>query len=598
MSTAVATTEVGLSSDKQFTRNKWIFSASGIGRDLAYQLIATFLLTYIQFGVSLNATQFIVLYAVVAIGGKVWDGINDPIMGSIIENSRIKWGKFKPWILIGAVGCGIVIVGIFNIPFEGWSFVATMIVLYLLWESTFTMNDIGYWSMLASLTSDTKRRNSLTMLTVLFAGVGAIIAQALIPMVTTGNMKQGYALTAVVIAVIYIASQVACAILVKETPRAESETAEKITFKKMLKTISSNDQLMWMTLGLLFYTVGSMMLVAFIANLMYLEIGYNGALISTVVTAFGLATVAANILYTTLANKLSRKKVQSIAVAVACVGYLGILLMGWVEWFPFTIVPMAICAVLIGGGQSLFYTATIINITNCVEYNEYKTGSRNEAVISTLRPFITKLADALKYGIVIVVLMASGVYAMSQSISTLETQKSLFDGLSVSDQQLYIDTMVDYNEQLEQVASDATAYAALLEAIDEEIAADATLSSWKFEASDIESLANCAVEYASGSSTATILFDDISSLDSSTTYSLFITDSADNEFYAKSTDNMSGRIMLRVVCTVLPICLLIASMLVQRKKFVIDEQFYDDMMAELDAKHAEAAAEVAEPVAE
>lgn len=595
MSTAVATTEVGLSSDKQFTRNKWIFSASGIGRDLAYQLIATFLLTYIQFGVSLNATQFIVLYAVVAIGGKVWDGINDPIMGSIIENSRIKWGKFKPWILIGAVGCGIVIVGMFNIPFEGWSFVATMIVLYLLWESTFTMNDIGYWSMLASLTSDTKRRNSLTMLTVLFAGVGAIIAQALIPMVTTGNMQQGYALTAVVIAVIYIASQVACAILVKETPRAESETAEKITFKKMLKTIRSNDQLMWMTLGLLFYTVGSMMLVAFIANLMYLEIGYNGALISTVVTAFGLATVAANILYTTLANRLSRKKLQTIAVGVACVGYLGILLMGWVSWFPFTIVPMAICAVFIGAGQSLFYTATIINITNCVEYNEYKTGSRNEAVISTLRPFITKLADALKYGIVIVVLMASGVYAMSQSISTLETQKSLFDGLSVSDQQLYIDTIVDYNEQLEQVITDDAAYTALLETIDAEISADSTLSSWKFSASDIESLANCSVEYTSGSSTDTVLFTELSSdLDASTTYALYITDSADNEFYAKSTDNMGGRIMLRVVCTVLPICLLIASMLVQRKKFIIDEQFYDDMMVELDAKHAETAEATAE----
>ncbi len=586
MSTDVAVAEVGLSESKQFNRNKWIFSASGIGRDLAYQLIATFLLTYIQFGVSLDASQFMTLYIVIAIGGKIWDGINDPLMGSIIESSRIKWGKFKPWILIGAIGCGAVIMAIFNLNLEGWSFVATMIVLYLLWESTFTMNDIGYWSMLASLTSDTKRRNSLTMLTVLFAGVGAIIAQALIPMVTTGNMQQGYAITAIVIAVIYIASQIICAVFVKETARPEGEVAEKITLKKMWKTITGNDQVLWMTLGLLFYTIGSMLLVAFIANLMYLEIGYDGTLISTVVTAFGLATVIANVLYTTLANKLSRKKLQTIAVFVAIAGYVGIALMGWVEWFPFTIVPMSICSVLIGGGQSLFYTATIINITNCVEYNEYKTGSRNEAVISTLRPFVTKLADALKYGIVIVVLMASGVYAMSQSISTLETQKSLFDGLSVSDQQLYIDTILDYDEQLDQVATDDTAYAALLDTIDAEIAADDTLSSWKFSATDIDSLANCAVEYTVDNTTYTVTFADLASdLDGSTIYSLFITDSADNEFYAKASDNMSGRIMLRVVCTVLPVGLLLASLYVQRKKFIIDEQYYDDMILELDARH-------------
>jgi hypothetical protein len=67
----------------------------------------------------------------------------------------------------------------FNIQsIPGWRFVVFMTVMYLLWESTFTMNDIGYWAMLPSLSSVKEERNSITTLTVLFAGVGAIPRRA------------------------------------------------------------------------------------------------------------------------------------------------------------------------------------------------------------------------------------------------------------------------------------------------------------------------------------------------------------------------------------------------------------------------------------
>lgn len=174
--------------DRQFNRNKWLFTVSGFGRDMSYQLIASFLLTYIQFGTTLSVLQFTVISLLIGVVGRIWDAINDPMMGAIIEGSHMKFGKFRPWILIGAVLTGAIIIAMFNVQsVSGWGFVVFMAVMYLLWESAFTMNDIGYWSMLASLSSKKQQRDQATTLTVIFAGLGAFVAQGVISFLYPGT---------------------------------------------------------------------------------------------------------------------------------------------------------------------------------------------------------------------------------------------------------------------------------------------------------------------------------------------------------------------------------------------------------------------------
>ena len=114
MSTSVLDIEKRL-----LSRNKWTYSLGGIGRDMIYQLVATFFITYIQFsGLNLTAAQFSVI-GVLLVVGRVFDGINDPIMGGIVENTRSKWGKFKPWIFLGALLTGIAVVLMFNYLQDG-----------------------------------------------------------------------------------------------------------------------------------------------------------------------------------------------------------------------------------------------------------------------------------------------------------------------------------------------------------------------------------------------------------------------------------------------------------------------------------------------
>lgn len=602
--------------DRQFNRNKWLFGISGIGRDMSYQLIASFLLAYVQFGTTLTVAQFATISLLIGVVGRIWDAINDPMMGAIIEGTHMKFGKFRPWIMIGAILTGVIIVVMFNVQsLAGWEFIAFMVVMYLLWETAFTMNDIGYWSMLASLSSKQSQRNSATMLTVVFAGIGGFVAQGVIPMIYPGHVREAFRWLSIGIAAIFVAMQVIMAVFIKERPRAQMEVNEKISLKQMWNTIRHNDQILWMTLSMLFYNVGSAMLVGFAYNLYYLEIGYDGNAI-VFVAIFGIFNILAQLLYPVISKKLGRKKLQIISIAMACFGYLGVALLGWVEWFPFNLYTLSTFGVFVFVGQALFYMSSIINMTNCVEYNEYKRGERNEAVVSTLRPFMAKFAEALKYGIVTLVLTVSTVYGLSQNISTLESQRSYFnaDAMTTAQQVYYIDSVnelrVEWNNASAEQQADQSFVKEFTNKIDsyEKEVDGATikpLQGHQISAEYINAIGDIAVMRVETvkengkdvKNTSFVCFvkdlqqtgaEEVLSQEDNVKYEFSLTyvdgngteyNAANNNFRDKRTTSM--RVWLRMGVTVVPIVFIIAALIVQDRKFVITEEYYDMMLEEI-----------------
>lgn len=574
--------------DRQFNRNKWLFGVSGIGRDMSYQLIASFLLTYIQFGMTLSIVQFTTISLLIGVGGRIWDAVNDPMMGAIIEGSHMKFGKFRPWILMGAVLTGAIIIAMFNVQsLSGWSFVVFMAVMYLLWESAFTMNDIGYWSMLASLSSKKEQRNSATMLTVVFAGVGAFIAQGGISFLYPGNVRQAFRWISIAVALIFVAMQTIMVLFIRERPRAVMEKNEKVSLKQMWDTIRKNDQVLWMTLSMLFYNVGSSLLVGLAYNLYYLEIGYDGNAI-VFIAIFGIFNIAAQAFYPKLAQKLGRKKLQTWSIIVACFGYLGIALLGWTSILPFNLITLSIFGVFVFVGQALFYMASIINMTNCVEYNEYKRGERNEAVVSTLRPFMAKFADALKYGIVTLVLTVSMVYGLSQNISTLEVQKGHFDRMETTAEQVqYIDAVTEYLVMLDDPNVDLDEITDLMQNND-------ALKGKQIAGNYLAALGDVAIMKQTAEGTEFVGYlKDMSgvALDADSKYVMAISgkDGSGNDFNAandnfKAEGDLSMRLWIRMSVTVAPMIFLLLSLLVQNKKFIIDEDYYDMMLSEIEKR--------------
>jgi melibiose permease/lactose/raffinose/galactose permease len=148
------------------------------------------------------------------------------------------------------------------------------------------------------------------------------------------------------------------------------------------------------------------------------------------VAFYALASVAINILYPKLAAKMSRKKMSTLAMVTTAVGYLmffvfGTLLPAIGADSNVQLAAILLEAFIIGFGQSLIYMVITIYLTNTIEYNEYKTGSRDEAIIFSLRPFMAKMGSALQQAIITVAYLVIGMLSITNGISDVEKQANL-----------------------------------------------------------------------------------------------------------------------------------------------------------------------------
>lgn len=402
--------------------SKWVFSSTGIGRDAAFSLVTLFLLTYIQFTVGLNVTQFGAL-TIIIVACRIWDGINDPLMGMIIENTHTRWGKFKPWILIGALLNGFVTMALFLIRPEGWAFVWFFGLAYLLWGMTFTMNDIAYWSMLPSLSSEPKTRDQLTTLVALFASVGAFLVGGLVPILTTGNMVAAYGVIAVIVGILFMVCQVLCVLFVKEKPEKIVNQKPKVSFGNMFSLVIHNKQLLWISIALFIHYLLQSIINALGINLFYFEFGYNGTNMTIFIGVYAGVTLLAIAIYPMLTKYYKRMTILKGAFYIGLLGYVIFFLPGYIPLVPHHVLSFCVGGFFIFGSQGVIYLVILVQLTNTIEYEEYCSGERNESVLFSLRPLTAKISGAAQQAIVTAILVSSGIYGLSRKISLLEDAK-------------------------------------------------------------------------------------------------------------------------------------------------------------------------------
>ena len=417
-------------------RNLWTFPLGTIGRDMVYNLVTSYLLAFVLFTKSLNSAQLGVI-TIIMIAARVFDALNDPIMGNIIERTRTKWGKFKPWLVIGILSTSVVIYLTFNVKLRGWPFVIFFGVMYFLYSITYTMHDISYWGMVPALSSNADRRNQLTARATLFAGIGGLSASALIPMLTTGeNAIGGNAITAygVIALVIAILAPVFLSITVfgvKEIRNYDAEPVPPVSFQKIWSTITGNDQLLWISLILLLQQIGNGIVLSGIGQTyIYVEFGYEGGFFSLFQIVGMAVTGFLMMFYPAISRRLQRKRFMDIMLAVSAIGYAIMLIPSLVlnkgaatlMGYDLKFVLVTVGYMLANFGQYGFYLIMMISVMNTVEYNELKHGTRDEGIISSLRPFLTKLASALTVAIAYLTYVSFHILQNTNGISDLETQ--------------------------------------------------------------------------------------------------------------------------------------------------------------------------------
>ena len=408
-------------------KNLIMFPLGTVGRDMVYYLFTSCIMTFVLFTRSLTNSQFAAITAIV-VAARIFDALNDPIMGNIIERTRTRWGKFKPWLVIGILSTSVVVYLAFNTDLQGWSFVWFFGIIYFMYSITYTMHDISYWGMVPALSSDANARNQFTARATLFAGIGGTVASVLIPMFTVGDMAIGgstttaYGIIALIVCI--LAPLFLCFTIFGVREKREYTDAPPVSFKKIWKTITGNDQLLWISLIFLLQQIGNGFIVSGIGSTyIYFDFGYEGGLFSLFSIVGMSVTAFLMIFYPAISRKIKRKKLMGILAAISLVGYAVMLAAGLFLPSDMTKFWMVVVGYMLSNfGQYGYYLIMMISIINTVEYNEYRTGERDEAIIASLRPFLTKLASALIVLITNASYIIFGVTGYTNRISDFENQ--------------------------------------------------------------------------------------------------------------------------------------------------------------------------------
>ena len=414
---------------KRRKRNLWMFPLGTVGRDMMYNLVTNFLLTFILFTRGLNAAQLGAITAIM-VAARVFDALNDPIMGNIIELTHTKWGKFKPWLVVGIALSCVVVTMVFTTNLKGWDFVILFGVFYFCYSIAYTMHDISYWGMVPALGSDASARDQYTSRATLFAGVGGTLASIVIPLLTTGNTAIGGSATiaynVVAIAICILAPAFLCFTIFGVQERREVVKADKSSagLKRVVHTILHNDQLRWIALIFLIQQVGNGIVIGGVGSTyIYFKYGYEGGLYSLFTTVGMSATAFLMVFYPVISKKINRKPLMNLMAVISVVGFVLMLISGVMPVGGFVVLTVGY--MLSNFGLYCYYLVMMISIINTVEYNEFKNGTRDEAIIASVRPFMTKMASA------VIVMITTGSYVLfgvtnyTNQISDLESAAAM-----------------------------------------------------------------------------------------------------------------------------------------------------------------------------
>jgi len=414
-------------SEKQAKRNLWFFPLGTFGRDMIYNLFTNFILVYVLFTHNLTPAQLMAITGIM-IGARVFDALNDPLMGNIIERTRTRWGKYKPWLVIGILSTSVVVYLAFNVKLEGWAFIWFFGIIYFAYSITYTMHDISFWGMIPSLSKKGSERDKLTAMTNLCAGIGGGLAGLFVPMLTTGsgaiggNAQTAYGVVALVFCILAPLFLSITIFGVREDRSYMNTTPPPVSFKKIISTITNNDQLSWMCLIFLLHQIGADLIVGGIGSTyIYFTYGYKGGLYSLFSTIGLSASGILLIAYPWLSSKWSRKELMRGFGVVMVIGFAMMLAAGF--FMPAAMPSFWITTagyMLANLGMNCYYVIMMLSVFNTVEYNEYKNGIRDEAIIGSVRPFFTKMGSALCVLLTTVSYLIFGVTNYTNQISSLE----------------------------------------------------------------------------------------------------------------------------------------------------------------------------------
>ena len=380
---------------KLSVREKISYGLGAVGKDMVYMLSASYILYYYQdiLGVSAIAMGIILMAA------RVFDAFNDPVMGVLVAKTKSRWGKFRPWLLIGTILNAFVLYFMFAAPpsFDGSGLVAYAAITYIVWGVTYTMMDIPYWSMIPAFTEGGKEREGLTTLARSCAGVGSavitIITMKCVYLLGQGNERLGFKWFALIIAVIFVLFILCTCLNIKEKSTVNVDSP---SVGQMFKALIQNDQAMAVVITIVLINCS----IYITSNLViyFFKYDFGGENWYDAYTLFNTFGGAIQILSMMLFFPLLRKFFNAIQIFyisffMAVAGYVALLILAFTNMS--SVYLLFIPGFFIFAANGMLTVIVTIFLANTVDYGELKNNRRDESVIFSMQTFVVKLASGV-----------------------------------------------------------------------------------------------------------------------------------------------------------------------------------------------------------
>ncbi|OYR88352.1 PTS sugar transporter subunit IIA [Lactobacillus taiwanensis] len=397
------------------------FCLGNLGHSAFYGVMSTYFVIFITSSMFSGmqasiAGKLIGLITGLMVVIRIAELVIDPILGNIVDNTKTKWGKFKPWILVGTLVSALLLLvlftGIFGLAQESWLLFAVLFILiYIGFDIFYSLSDVSYWGMVPALSEDSHARGIYTSLGAFSGTIGwnglTIIVVPIVTSVTymvTGKHEEGaagwLAFAAVISALAIVCALIVCFGTKEKHNIIRNSAKQKTSLKQVFGAIFHNDQILWPSLAYLLYSLAYIITNGVLFYMYKFVIGKPNEfwVVGVIATIIGFCISPSF----PILNKYIPRKWLFVAGQTCMVLAYVLFIFG-----RNNVILMDLGLVLLN--INFAQLVTVLTLTDAIEYGQLKNGQRNEAVVLAVRPMIDKFTGAVSNALVGYVAIAAGM---------------------------------------------------------------------------------------------------------------------------------------------------------------------------------------------
>ncbi len=398
------------------------YAAGDLGCNMSFALKGTMMIFWTQF------MKLELWYSLLLVVVQVWDAINDPLIGSIIDADKrtYKRNKFLSYIWTGSIGLiiggALCFIPVPNAPL--WAQIVIFIAGYVIWDAFYTVANVPYSSLLSLISSNTADRASLSAWRSVGSMVGNMLPMAVLPFVIYDKednlIGENVFIAALIMGVLgFLCFQfMICNTEIRENVDIKLEDTPKFNILKAMGNFLKNRPAMGATIAAMGMFLGMQGGTAAVTVLF--QSYFHNAKVSGVVQVFSMIPIIA---FTPLARKMvikyGKKEISTFGAICSMIACTLMLVL------PITpdnqgMLIYIICQLVNSLGIGIYSTVCWAMMGDAIDYNEWKVGTRKEGTVYALHSFFRKLAQGLGPALALVVMVALGYIGANEGHQTAE----------------------------------------------------------------------------------------------------------------------------------------------------------------------------------